>query len=300
MTTVAYDKITERIIAALEAGTVPWRRPWKGGDYAARNGLSGRRYSGVNVFSLALSGFEDPRWVTFRQALAAGGAVRKGEHGTPVVFWRFLEPKEQPKEGERYRKIPMLRVFTVFNVTQCDGLDAEKLSPWAQDDDNPFTPEQEADGIAQRFFQAAGAPRLSHDGRDRAFYVPAQDHIHTPKPERFDSAAHYYHTLFHEASHATGHKSRLDRHGMETGIGPFGSEVYSREELAAEFGAAFVAAEAGLDNSLTDNSAAYIASWLKALKSDHRFAVVAAGQGQKAADYILDSGDADEDEGDVE
>lgn len=299
MTTKAYDVITERIIRALEAGTVPWRRPWRGGDYAARNAQSGRRYSGVNVFSLALSGYDDPRWLTFRQALAAGGAVRKGEKATPVVFWRFLEPKEAPKEGERARKIPMLRMFSVFNVTQCDGLDPEKLTPWSVEE-TPFTPLEEADGVAQRFFQSAGAPRLTHDGRDRAFYVPAQDHIHTPKPERFDSPAHYYHTLFHEAAHATGHKSRLDRHGMETGIGPFGSEVYSREELAAEFGAAFVAQETGLDNSLTDNSAAYIASWLKALKSDTRFAVVAAGQGQKAADYILDSGDADEDEGEVE
>lgn len=299
--TRAYDVVTERIIAALERGTVPWRRPWRGGDFAARNALSGRRYSGVNVISLTISAADDPRWLTFRQAQAAGGSVRKGEHGTPVVFWRFLDPKEPAKEGERERKIPMLRMFTVFNVDQCDGLDPERLTPWSADSDPlTFTPVEAAEGIAQHFFESAGAPRLSHDGRAKAFYQPAQDHIHMPKREAFESEALYYHTLFHESGHATGHSSRLNRHGMETGVAPFGSETYSREELAAEFTAAFVAQEAGLDNSLHEHAASYVASWLQALKSDARFAVIAAGQGQKAADYILDAGDAEEDEGEGE
>ncbi len=132
----------------------------------------------------------------------------------------------------------------------------------------------------------ANPPRIAHDGGDRAFYQPSTDSVHMPAVHSFEGAEEYHSTLFHELSHSTGHESRLNRHGMETGIAAFGSAVYSKEELAAEFGAAFLCAHAGIQGTL-DNSAAYIAGWAKALKADSRLVVTAASQGQKAADYIL-------------
>lgn len=296
----AYNVVTDRIIAALEAGTIPWRRPWTAGDSFPRNAVTGRRYSGANVLVLTMSEYSDPRWLTFRQALALGGNVRKGEHGTGVVFWKFLQRTRHADgtplvEGERAGQVPLLRYFTVFNVEQCDGLDAERLAPWEQDAET-FDPIVEADTITRQFFEAPGAPRFTHNGGSRAFYVPAQDHIHLPKQSAFTSNVDYYATLFHEMGHSTGHASRLNRHGLETGIGVFGSEVYSREELAAEMTSAFLAAAAGLDTTTLPQNAAYIASWLKALKDDRKLLVVAASQGQKAADYILDAGDADDED----
>jgi len=129
-------------------------------------------------------------------------------------------------------------------------------------------------------------PPVTHDGGDKAYYIPRKDSVHLPPKEAFSGAGEYYATVLHELGHATGHESRLNRHGLETGIAPFGSPTYSREELAAEFASAFLCAEAGIENTIA-NSAAYIAGWAKAIKKDRRLVVQAASQGQKAADYIL-------------
>ena len=275
----AYQAITDRIIAALERGTVPWRAPWR--THGHRNALSGRPYRGINLLVLALTalegGFDDPRWLTYRQAVSRGGHVRRGEHGSQVVLWKWVE-REDPADGEPAERYPLLRLFTVFNVAQCDGL---KLPP--ADGVEAFDPLERAEAIVAGY---RDGPQVFHDA-DCAYYLPSRDEVHLPPREAFESAEALMGTEFHELSHSTGHHSRLARPAFEAGVAPFGSESYSREELVAEFGAAFLCHEAGIDPSRLEQSAAYIASWLRALRDDRRLAVVAAAQGQRATDYIL-------------
>jgi len=274
----AYQAITDRIIAALERGTVPWRTPWRARGH--RNALSERPYRGINLLVLALTalegGFDDARWLTYRQAASRGGHVRRGEHGTQVVLWKWIE-REDDADGELSQRYPLLRLFTVFNVAQCDGLELPPV-----DGVEAFDPLDWAEGIVAGY---AGGPAL-HFNAEGAYYVPSRDEVHLPPRTSFPTADGYYATLFHELAHSTGHPSRLNREGYQTAA-RFGSESYSREELAAEFAAAFLGNEAGIDPSRVEQSAAYIASWLRALRDDQRLAVIAAGQGQRAADHVL-------------
>lgn len=273
-----YAEVTARIIAALERGTVPWRHPWR--SRGLRNAVSNRPYRGINLLVLGITalehGYDDPRWLTYRQAEGLGGHVRRGQRGTQVVLWKWLERRDE-EEGEASERVPLMRLYTVFNVAQCDDLTL--ADPDAGDD---FDPIQRAEAIVSGY---AGGPAVSHDA-DAAYYVPSRDEVHLPSRPAFRDADGYYATLFHELAHSTGHSSRLNREGYQTAVA-FGSPIYSREELVAEFAAAFLCHEAGIDASRLDQSAAYIASWLKALQHDHRLAVVAAGQGQRAADHIL-------------
>ena len=285
----AYERITEQIIAALERGTVPWRRPWRSlaGGNAPRNALSDRAYRGINPIVLGLtaelSGYADPRWITYRQAQLRGGHVRKGEKASPVVFWRWIE-RPDPDDAERVRRFPVLRLYSVFNVEQCADLDLAE--PPAVVD--IFNPTERAETIIGDY---QGAPSIQHNGGERAFYRPSRDSIHMPPRAAFESADAYYAITFHECAHSTGHPSRLDRKTL-TDAAPFGSPTYSREELVAEFGAAFLSAEAGIDPSHVERSASYVASWLRALRDDARMVVIAAAQGQKAAEWVLGRSDA--------
>ena len=275
----AYQEITDRIIAALERGTVPWRTPWRARGH--RNARTDRPYRGINILMLQMAalerGWNDPRWLTYRQARAAGGHVRRGEHGTRVVLWKWVEKKDSP-DPERPEHYPLLRLFTVFNVRQCRGL---KLPPLAGDGEG-LEPLERAEAIVGGY---AGGPTVHHDAGG-AYYLPAKDEVHLPPRDAFGDAHGYYATLFHELAHSTGHPGRLAREGYETAA-PFGSERYSREELVAEFAAAFLGSEAGIDPSRVEQSASYIDSWLQALEDDRRLAVVAAGQAQRAADHVL-------------
>lgn len=274
----AYQVFTDRIIAALERGTVPWRTPWRARGH--RNALSGRPYRGINLLVLALTAlerrFEDARWLTYRQATLRGGHVRRGEHGAQVVLWKWLE-REDEADGEPTPRYPLLRLFTVFNVAQCDGLE-----PPPPDGVQAFDPLERAEAIVVGY---VGGPAVDFDA-DRAYYVPSRDEVHVPPLASFRDAHGFYATLFHELAHSTGHPSRLSREGYQTSA-RFGSETYSREELVAEFAAAFLGHEAGIDPSCVEQSAAYIASWLRALRDDRRLAVVAAALAQRAADHIL-------------
>ena len=276
----AYQAITNRIIAALERGTVPWRTPWQARGH--RNALSDRPYRGINLLVLALTalerGFDDARWLTYRQAASRGGHVRRGEHGTQVVLWKWIEREDAA--GGPAQRYPLLRLFTVFNVAQCDGLE---LPP--TDELETFDPLEGAEAIVAGY---ADGPALWFDA-ESAYYVPSRDEVHLPPRTSFPTADGYYATLFHELAHSTGHPSRLNRGGYQTAA-RFGSESYSREELVAEFAAAFLGHEAGVDPSRVEQSAAYIASWLRALRDDRRLAVIAAGQGQAAANLILGRG----------
>lgn len=277
MSTDVYEEVTDRIIAALEQGTVPWRRPWVASADAHRNPVSGTEYRGINPFLLDMTawerGYQVPQWVTFKQAIAQGGCVRKGEKSTLVIFWRMLKGKDKTTGEER--SIPMLRHYRVFNVDQVDGLDIEQPEMAA------FDPIKRADQIIAAM---PNAPHIGHGG-NRAFYAPAMDTVQLPKREQFVSADAYYSTAFHELTHSTGHESRLNRTEVAGATHSFGSDTYAREELVAELGAAMVGAKAGIAPQ-TDQSAAYIAGWLKALKNDRKLLVSAAGRAQRAADYI--------------
>lgn len=277
-----YETVTEKIVAQLKAGVVPWHKPWSASFQPPRNLRSGKAYRGINVILLSLQGYASPYWLTFKQALDLGGNVRKGEKGTQVVLWKRTEvatSEEERAEGGRDTKlIPLVRFYTVFNVAQCDGLKVPEVST-ARNDRQPIAE-------AQAIVAGYQGPEVRHGGNS-ACYLPLHDRISMPEAGAFDSMEHYYSTLFHELSHSTGHKNRLARPGI-VNFDTFGSHQYSQEELVAEMGAAFLAAHSGINGeALQDNSAAYIAHWLEKLQNDPRMVVQAAGQAQKAADLIL-------------
>jgi antirestriction protein ArdC len=297
--------ITDKIVALIEQGIVPWRRPWRtagGGNalYTNRpiNG-DGRPYHGINFLILAteamVKGYGGQVWLTFNKARELGGCVRKGEKSTMVTLWQPTEKLvEQPDGSMKKTKQFFLRYYNVFNVEQCDGVTLpKKLRP--VDVETPAEPQPVEVSIAACEAIVAGMPNPPVIHREvhsaRAFYMPSADSVTVPDGKDFESGEEYYSTLFHELGHSTGAKSRLDRKDFGgTGSGAFswfGSPVYSREELVAELTAAFLCAEAGVDNVTIENSAAYIANWSQALRDDPTVVVQAAGQAQKAANYIL-------------
>jgi antirestriction protein ArdC len=226
----AYEVITKRILEKMEQGQIPWRRPWT--VQMPRNLISKRPYHGVNLLLLSLSEFESPYWLTFKQAKQLGGRIKKGEHGTPVVFWKLLEVlNEKPEEQENELKtIPYLQYSTVFNLSQTEGI------PTPADSPQVIEPLEACEQIIRGF---SDKPETTHSLIPRAFYRPAIDTVHMPSKSSFAKPEEYYATLFHEYTHATGHEKRLNRHIEENTNFDFGSKEYSREELVAELGSAF-------------------------------------------------------------
>ena len=278
----SYQVITDRILALLESGVVPWHKPWQGGERLPRNLISKRPYRGVNVFLLHSMAYDSPFWLTFNQAKERGGNVRRGEKACPVVFWKWLEAEDKDNPGQQ-KRIPFLRHYSVFNVAQCDGIESPAVEAGEPREHAVI---EAAQGIVRDMPQR---PAIRH-GLSRAFYSPAEDFVGMPSPERFDRGENYYATLYHELTHATGHQSRLNRKGVGGTDGEwsaFGSTPYAKEELVAEMGAAFLCGNAGIVERTVDNSAAYVANWLERLKQDVRLVVQAAAQAQKAADFIL-------------
>jgi antirestriction protein ArdC len=280
-----YEIVTERIIQALERGVVPWRKPWDSRE--PRNLVTGKRYRGINFFLLGTAGerFGSSYWLTFKQACERGASVRKGEKGCPVFFWKVYESKESSGSedaddaddtGRRF----VARYYTVFNAEQCDGLDYPKPAVPAARDVQPIAA---CDAICAGY---QGAPAVRHGGSS-AYYSPIGDVVQMPERVRFEKPEAYYAVLFHELVHSTGHASRLARFAADAPPPPFGSANYSREELIAEMGAAFLCAEAQIGNDTIDNAAAYVSGWLKVLKQDSRAVVFAAASARKAADRIL-------------
>ncbi len=275
-----YQRITARVLEQLENGTVPWHKPWSGDDAAPQNLLSRKAYRGINSFLLACMPFDSPFWLTYRQAKQLGGSVRQGEKSTPVVFWKWLD-HEDVETGETER-IPLLRYYNVFNSTQCELPDG-KVPEQPAGPTNDFEPIERCERVIVKM---PSKPVIRHDA-NAAYYQPNCDSIHLPKRERFDAHEEYYSTAFHELVHATGHASRLNRSGI-TDVAAFGGQSYSKEELVAEMGAAFLCGHCGIENSTIENSSAYIAGWLRKLRNDKKLVVRAAAAAQKAADYILD------------
>lgn len=273
-----YEIVTERIIAALEKGVVPWQMPWRtSGGGMPKNLISKKDYRGVNIFLLGAQGYASPWWLTFNQAKAKcgkDGGVRKGEKGTPVIFWKVLD-KKGGKPGE---KSFILRYYTVFNASQVDGLE---LPESTEAPALTFNPIEQCEKIVRSY---KTVPAIDHGG-SRAYYIPSFDRICMPEKDTFNGVEEYYSTLFHELTHSTGHEDRLKRDGIMNPI-QFGSHEYSFEELVAECGSAFLCAQAGILDHTLDNSAAYIANWVKKLKSEPKWVVEAASKAAKAADYI--------------
>jgi len=274
-----YAEVSQRIVSELERGAAPWVKPWSAtpGQNVPQNAVTNRRYSGCNVVLLWLArnrGWATPRFLTFKQAIEAGGNVRKGEHGTKVFFVKQLQIKESTSEDSGTRLVPMLREYTVFNVDQCDNLPDRTRAGKPMRVRNPDT----RDKLADDFLRATDAN--IREGHGEAYYVPGHDYISMPAFEGFKGADHFYNVAFHELTHWTGHRSRLDRDLRKR----FDLRAYAAEELVAELGAAFLSAEFGFDGDV--RNAGYIASWIDLLKSDKRAFFTACSKASQAANYL--------------
>jgi len=289
-----YDVITDAIVGAIEKGGVlPWRKMWRqDGGGIARNLRTGNAYRGINAFLTGMQGYENPFWLTLKQANSFGGSVKAGEEGTPIVFWKWPSAEDKATAATAGKDVfPFARYYKVFNVTQCEGVSTKRLTEYeaaqaAKAEENTV----EVDVIAGAEAIVAGwkdACPIAF-GHDRAFYNPLTDRVYMPAVEKFETAEAFHCVQFHEIVHATGHQKRLGRFADDDSGAGFGSQSYSKEELVAEMGASFLAAEAGIDPALyLDNSAAYVAHWLKRLKGDSKLVMAAAGQAQRAADLVL-------------
>jgi antirestriction protein ArdC len=281
-----YTRITNDIVAKLEDGIKAWTQPWNAAHAAGPVNkplrFNGESYSGINILTLWATSMERhytaPIWMTFKQALELGGAVRKGEKAAPVVYADTMVKTglDERTGKDEERTIPFMKAYSVFNVEQIDGL-PDHYYARACSAENPETRITRA----ERFFAATKAD-ISHGG-SRAFYAPGEDRIQMPRFEDFSDAQGYYATLAHEMTHWTRHKTRLDR---DFGRKQFGDAGYAREELVAELGAAFLCADLGLPLEDRDDHAAYIGSWLQVLKNDKRAIFQAAAHAQRAADYL--------------
>jgi antirestriction protein ArdC len=281
-----FDEITDKIIAELEAGRVPWVQPW--GTAAAKatlampkNAATSRQYGGINILilwgSVIEKEFTGQSWLTFRQALTLGGHVRKGERGTTVVYADRFVPADEKRRaretGEEAQAVPFLKRFTVFNTDQCDGLPADIATTAPPPLPAMIEPTVEA------LINATGIDfRI---GGNRAFYAPTEDYVQVPPPAAYFEPINWHRTALHELSHASGHKLRLNRDLS----GTYGTKKYAFEELIAELGAAFSCASLGIVPTV--RHADYIGAWLEVLREDNRAIVRAASQATKAADYLL-------------
>lgn len=288
-----YSEVTNRIIEQLEQGAIPWKKPWTGVSGGAISHATGRPYSLLNQMLLGKPG----EYITWNQAHKEGGKIRKGAKAHVVVFWKVL-PKERrdgsgaivtdPEGNPVIDTLPVLRYFQVFHLDDTEGIDPK----WDTMPAKCADPDTAADTALQAYVDREGIT-LEQLISNEAYYSPSRDLIHLPIREQFTATAEYYSTAFHEATHSTGHPSRLNRFELNSPAAAFGSESYSKEELVAEIGAATVLHTLGIETpSSFKNSAAYIQNWLQVLKNDKRFIISAAGRAEKAAKRILDIKDA--------
>ncbi len=285
-----YQTITDLICEQIAQGVAPWNKPrltvdlGAGSQNRAINMVSKKPYEGINALILGCNPYNVPIFLTFNQAKDLGGTVRKGARSLPVVFWQKL--KTEKDSGDQKERAPfVLKYYNVFNVVETDLDYSAFLAPKpveTEPTEAKIIPSCEA--ISEGY---AGRPLLVHHDQERMFYSPSRDIVNMPNQERFKDPQEYYHVLFHELIHSTGHSSRLDREGFMQPVG-FGSPSYSREELTAELGAAFLSSVAGIDTpELITNSAAYLKGWLGVLKTDKKFLFTAAASASKATKYIL-------------
>ena len=277
-----FAAVTQRIIDQLEAGTIPWHKPWVGCNEFSISHTTGKPYSLLNHLLL---GGRTGEYLTFKQCADEGGTIKAGEKASMIVFWKILEDIDQ--ETGEIIKTPFLRYYKVFHISQCEGISPrfDKMT----DPGEHLKPDEKADRIITDYVKRSGVKFVcEHSGR--AFYSPSKDTITIPLLRQFRDMAEFYSTGFHEMTHSTGHPSRLNR---LTDTAAFGGDDYSKEELVAELGSSFLMNYAGIETpSSFQNNAGYLAGWLKALKDDKRLIIGAAGKAEQAVKYIL--GEAEE------
>lgn len=272
----AYQIITNRILAKMEGGQIPWQKPWHTFG-APRNYVTQHVYTGINAFLLHFLSDGLPLFMTFRQAKQLGGHIRQGAKGFPIIYYNISE--KETGEGET-KKTPFVNYSTVFNIADVEGVNL--ILPEGADAQH-----QPLEAVEAVIMSWADRPRISHLDQ-RAYYVPSQDYVNMPAFGSFLTAEHYYKTLFHELTHATGHRSRLNRPDLAENMAVKGAAGYAREELTAEMGAAFLCGATGMSPEATEeNSAAYLQFWLGHLRNDKKLLVQAASHAQKAANLIL-------------
>lgn len=272
-----YEEITNRIINQLESGIIPWHKPWSGIASGAYNRVSKKSYSLLNQMLLKYDG----EYATYKQWSELGGTVKKGEKSEIVVFWKMIQVDEV-KDGKTEKKtIPLLKYINVFHVSQVDGIEPKTIKPVEH------KPIEEAEKIKADYMDRENIV-IKELMTDEAFYSPMKDYIQVPCKEQYKDVMEFYSTLFHEMVHSTGHRDRLGRLDCGTKVAGFGSEEYSKEELIAEIGSAFLMNHIGIETAKTfKNSAAYIQNWLSVLRNDNKFIVSASGKAEKAMKYIL-------------
>ena len=272
-----YEMVTERIIKQLEQGTIPWQKPWTGVRSGAFNRVSKKPYSLINQAILEKPG----EYATFKQWKDLGGHIKKGAKAEMVVFWKIIDVEEKNDKGEiEKKKLPLLRYYNVFHISQVEGVEPlkEKLNTEVE-------PIEEADRIIKDYVDREHIT-FKECISDKAFYRPMTDTVVVPLKEQFKNTNSFYQVAFHEITHSTGAQKRLDRDIKE--LAPFGSEIYSKEELVAELGSAFLINHLGIETEGTfQNSASYIESWLQVLRNDNKFIVSASSKAEKAVNYIL-------------
>ena len=272
-----YEMVTDRIIEQLEKGYIPWQKPWTGVHDGAYNRISNKPYSLLNQMLLSKTG----EYATFKQWTELGGHIRKGEKAEIVTFWKIQQIEEENEDGEKIiKQLPLLRYYNVFHISQVEGVEPKSI------DLNELQPIEEAERIKTEYMQREHI-KILEKVTDKAFYSPSLDYIQVPCKEQYQNIEEFYSTLFHEMTHSTGHKVRLDREDVKDCM-YFGSENYSKEELCAELGSAFLINKLGIASSKSfNNSTAYIQSWLRVLKNDKKFIISASSRAEKAVKYIL-------------
>jgi antirestriction protein ArdC len=286
-----YELVTNRIIELLEAGTVPWQKPWTDAGIPM-NLISKRPYRGINLWLLLSLNYEQNLFLTWDQLKKIGGSVNKDEHGHIVVFWK--KANKEPEDGEQEGKaktVTMLRYYKVFNIAQCRDIPTSLIPELINTESDPIL---ECEAVINHM---PNNPDFRFK-ENKAYYHIGDDYINMPKKKSFKTIEAYYTTFFHELVHSTGSEKRLGRKTI-TEMAEFGSEPYSIEELIAEMGAAYLCSYTGILDKELQNSVAYLQGWLTKLKSDKRFIISASGQAQKAVDFILGR-KADEGKGEVD
>lgn len=274
-----YQTVTDRIVALLEQGIIPWRKPWSSAG-PPMNAISKRAYQGINLWMLLCLPYQSNLFLTWEQLHKVNGSVLRGEKGHIVVYWQMPERTIDELASEEQTPVrTLLRYHKVFNVEQCQGINPSVLTSTFERQNDPI---KACEIVIENFHDRPGISL----GKDMAAYFHPEDLVYMPPMKAFDSSEAYYSTLFHELIHSTGHEKRLNRKTL-TEMAEFGSEPYSIEELVAELGTCFLSSHTGILEKEFKNSAAYIQGWLAKLKNDKRFVMVASTQAQKASDYIL-------------
>jgi antirestriction protein ArdC len=268
------EVITDRFLQCLKSGKIPWRMPWKVGH--AKNLVSKKAYQGVNALMLSMAGGEF--FVTYKQCVALGGHVKAGSHGFPIAFYSIVKGKVKPDGTSS--SFPILKYFTVFKTSDCEGLNVPE----------PVDNKNDKIAVCEELVSSSGAEIVTGS---KACYNSGTDQVTMPELKSFETSEHYYATLFHELTHWTGGKKRLDR---KLGNG-FGSEAYAFEELIAEIGSAFLNSHTGIENNnLIENEKAYIQSWIECLQNDPKMIIQASSKAQKAFALLTKSEEAEAEE----